>query len=106
MIRTNWLGKNNMVRFYKKPISIGSIRQHNAYAYVMIFNKNDNDIDEPILRINGSIAKLKQMQEIFLPLEIVASNKNIFLNVAVKGGLLNDQIEATRLAVLRALSKL
>jgi ribosomal protein S9 len=93
-----------MVRLNKKPISIGLIRQNNACAYVMVFNKND--IDEPILRINGSIAKLKQMQEICLPFEIIASNKNIFLNVAVKGGLLNDQIEATRLAVLRALSKL
>jgi ribosomal protein S9 len=93
-----------MVKLNKRPISTGLVRKNNAYAYVMVFNKND--IDEPILSINGSIAKLKQMQKICLPFEIIASNKNIFLNVAVKGGLLNDQIEATRLAVLRALSKL
>ena len=62
--------------------------------------------------LNGQSAAIyfqydsKKVEKICLPFEIIASNKNIVLDVGVKGGGLNGQVEATRLAVSRALSKL
>ena len=102
------------------PIAKGVGRRKEAVAFVSIYEKNDSN--QPILLtnrelrdqmfLNGQSAAIyfqydsKKVEKICLPFEIIASNKNIVLDVGVKGGGLNGQVEATRLAVSRALSKL
>ena len=99
-----------------EPIAVSIGRRKEAVAYVKLYEKSD--IDNPGGKlyeqcfINGHLAGIyfqfdsKSITKICLPFDIVKYKKNFILDVTVRGGGLSGQVDATKLAVSRALSKI
>jgi len=103
-----------------EPITFSIGRRKESIAYAKLYKKSDIENPTAILNgelrnqcfLNGQSAGIylqfdsKNINKICLPFEIVKEQKNFVLDVTVRGGGLNGQVEATRLAVSRALSNI
>jgi small subunit ribosomal protein S9 len=97
-----------------EPIAVSIGRRKEAVAYVKLYENNgisDGELHEQCF-INGQLAGIyfqfdsKSINKICLPFYIIKDKKNFILNVTVRGGGLSGQVEATKLAVSRALSNI
>jgi small subunit ribosomal protein S9 len=102
----------------KPQVSIGKRKE--AIAYAKLYKKDDIKKSTAILNgdlcdlcfLNGQSAGVylqfdsKNINKICLPFDIVRERTNFVLDITVRGGGLNGQVEATKLAVARALSKI